>query len=204
MRGEEEETKLVPSLSDGVTKDGKRLLCWPLTFPDPQSLSPALLNLPSGSSPFDEHSHNHSHEHPHSHSHEESHAVPKHKAHLQPGYNPSITEIRSFYNISPDMDFEEASYLIRTILSFKYYQRYAFAMNHVRMQNFYALPEAHRALLKPRFTEKLQAIDEAIEKNALIAKRIARLGEQMYLGGMEVRTGGPLSPKQKYSEIKWS
>jgi hypothetical protein len=203
MGGDEEEAKLISSLSDGTTKDGKPLLRWPLTFPDLQSLSPAL-NLPDGSSPFNEHSHNHSHEHPHSHSHEESHAVPKHKAHLQPGYNPSITEIRSFYNISPDMDFEEASYLIRTILSFKYYQRYAFAMNHVRMQNFYALPEAHRALLKPRFTEKLQAIDEAIEKNALIAKRIARLGEQMYLGGMEVKTGGPLSPKQKYSEIEWS
>jgi hypothetical protein len=99
------------------------------------------------------------------------------------------------------MDLDEASYLLRTILSFKYYQRYAFAMNHVRMQNFYALPEAHRALLKPQFTDKLQAIDEAIEKNALIAKRIARLGEQMYLGGMEVRTGGPLIPKQKFPQI---
>ena len=95
------------------------------------------------------------------------------------------------------MDSEEASYLLRTILSFKYYKRYAFAMNHARMQNFYALPEAHRTLLQPEFTEKLEVIDEAIEKNAIIAKRIARLGEEMYLGGMEVRTGGPISPRQK-------
>jgi hypothetical protein len=123
------------------------------------------------------------------------------ETHLEPGYNPTIAEIKQFYNVPPEMDFEEASYLLRTILSFKYYQRHAFAMNHVRMQNFYALPEAHRALLKPQFTNKLQAIDEAIEKNSLIAKRIARLGEQMYLGGMEVRTGGPLTPKQKFPQI---
>lgn len=95
------------------------------------------------------------------------------------------------------MDFDEALYLIRTILSLKYYQRYTFAMNHGRMQQFYALPEAHRNLLQPSFTEKLEAIDAAIEENALIARRIARLGEEMYLDGIEVRMGGPISPRQK-------
>jgi len=70
-------------------------------------------------------------------------------------------------------------------------------MNHVRMQNFYSLPEAQRALLQPQFTAKLEAIDAAIEKNSLIAKYIAKLGEEMYLGGSEVPMGGPLKPKQK-------
>jgi carnosine N-methyltransferase len=96
------------------------------------------------------------------------------------------------------MDPDEASYLVRTILSFKYYQRATFAMNHVRMQQFYALPEAHRNLLQPSFTEKLEAIDEAIEKNAVIARLIARVGEEMLLFGMEVRMGGPITPRQKY------
>ena len=107
-------------------------------------------------------------------------------------------EIRQFYNVPASMDPEEASYLLRTILSFKYYQRHTFAANHVRMQNFYALSTKHRSLLEPQFTEKLEAIDTAIEKNAIIARRIARLGEEMYLGGMEVPTKGPLVPKQKY------
>lgn len=71
-------------------------------------------------------------------------------------------------------------------------------MNHVRMQQFYALPEAHRNLLQPGFTEKLEAIDEAIEKNAVIARLIARVGEEMLLFGMEVRMGGPITPRQKY------
>jgi hypothetical protein len=111
---------------------------------------------------------------------------------------PSYSEMSKFYNIPPSMEWEEASYLLRTILSFKYYQRHTFAMNHTRMQGFYALPESHRKILQPEFTAKLEAIDTAIEKNALIAKHIARLGEEMYLGGTEVRTGGPLVPKQKY------
>ena len=118
---------------------------------------------------------------------------------MESGTDLSSPEARQFYNIPPTMDSEEASYLLRTILSFKYYKRYAFAMNHMRMQNFYSLPEAHRTLLQPEFTEKLQAIDRAIEKNALIAKRIARLGEEMYLDGMEVKTSGPISPRQKYA-----
>lgn len=109
----------------------------------------------------------------------------------------SYSEASQFYHIPPSMDWEEASYLLRTILSFKYYQQHAFAMNHTRMQSFYALPESHRKLLQPGFTAKLEAIDMAIEKNALIAKRIARLGEEMYLGGVEVKTGGPLVPKHK-------
>ena len=119
--------------------------------------------------------------------------------HMDAGTDLNSPEVRQFYNIPPVMDSEEASYLIRTILSFKYYKRYAFAMNHVRMQNFYSLPESHRTLLQPEFTEKLQAIDEAIEKNAIIANRIARLGEEMYLDGQEVRMGGPISPRQKYT-----
>jgi hypothetical protein len=97
------------------------------------------------------------------------------------------------------MDAEEASYLLRTILSFKHYQRHTFATNHVRMQNFYALPEAHRRLLQPEFTKKLQAIDAAIQANGLIAMEIAKLGEEMYLGGAQVQTSGPLVPKEKYT-----
>jgi hypothetical protein len=112
--------------------------------------------------------------------------------------DPDYIEARQFYNIPPTMDWEEASYLLRTILSFKHYQQHTFAMNHARMRNFYALPESHRKLLQPVFTAKLEAIDVAIEKNAFIAKRIARIGEEMYLGGVEVRMGGPLVPMQKY------
>jgi len=141
------------------------------------------------------HSHDHSHDHAHEHSHHEDHR----------GYrpteldsNPDSMKIRQFYDIPPSMDIEEASYLIRTILSFKYYQRHTFASNHVRMQNFYSLPESHRRLLQPQFTEKLEAIDHAIVKNGILSKRIAKLGEEMYLGGKEVRTGGPLTPRQKY------
>ena len=95
------------------------------------------------------------------------------------------------------MEIEEASYLLRTILAFKYYQRHTFATNHVRMRNFYSLPESHRQLLQPQFTQKLEGIDHAIMKNGIIAKRIARLGEEMYLGGKEAKTGGPLTPRQK-------
>jgi hypothetical protein len=148
------------------------------------------------------HEHTHSHEHsgdlPHEHPHDDNRSVTAKPTHMDPGIDLSSPEVRQFYNIPPMMDSEEASYLLRTILSFKYYKRYASAMNHVRMQNFYALPESHRTLLQPEFTEKLQAIDEAIEKNAIIAKQIARLGEEMYLDGMEVRMGGPISPRQKY------
>ena len=96
------------------------------------------------------------------------------------------------------MDFDEASYLLRTILSFKYYQRNTFLTNHARMESFYALPEKHRNLLQPEFSMKLALIDDAIEKNALLAKKIARLGEEMYLNGMEVKMGGPLAPLHKF------
>ena len=68
------------------------------------------------------------------------------------------------------------------------------------MQSFYALPEAQRVLLQPEFTKKLAAIDEAIEKYAIIAKNIALLGEEMYLGGKEVPMGGPITPKEKDME----
>jgi hypothetical protein len=95
------------------------------------------------------------------------------------------------------MDPDEASYLLRTILSFKHYCRHTFTTNHHRMQNFYSLPQQHRALLQPRLTQKLQAIDEAIVANGVIAKRIARFGEEMYLGGAEVPAQGPLVPKEK-------
>ena len=108
--------------------------------------------------------------------------------------------VREKYNIPPMMDSEEASYLIRTILSFKYYKKHEFAMNHRRMKSFYALPETQRALLQPEFTKKLEAIDGAKEKNALIANTIAMLGEEMYLGGHEVPMGGPITPKEKDME----
>ena len=119
-----------------------------------------------------------------------------------PGHPPASQDLdspmaRRFYNIPSSMDSEEASYLIRTILSFKYYQRQSFEMNHIRMQNFYALPESQRALLQPQFTAKLEAIDSAIEKNALLAKQIATLGEEMYLEGREVKMDGPLRPRHK-------
>ena len=145
------------------------------------------------------HSHEHSDDHPHEHTHESNRSMKAEPTHMHAGTDLNSPEVRQFYNIPPVMDSEEASYLIRTILSFKYYKRYAFAMNHVRMQNFYSLPESHRTLLQPEFTEKLQAIDEAIEKNAIIANRIARLGEEMYLDGQEIRMGGPISPRQKYT-----
>jgi hypothetical protein len=69
------------------------------------------------------------------------------------------------------------------------------------MQSFYALPEKHRKILQPQFTEKLALIDQAIETNAVLAKRIAKIGEEMYLGGMEVKMGGPLAPLQKYVQL---
>jgi len=106
--------------------------------------------------------------------------------------------LRAFYHIPSGMDPEEASYLIRTILSFKYYTRQTFTANHVRMQNFYALPEAHRRLLQPEFTKKLQAIDAAIERNGVVARNIARLGEKMYLDGGEVKVSGPVVPRERY------
>ena len=95
------------------------------------------------------------------------------------------------------MDMEEASYLIRTILAFKYYRRKAFALNHERMRSFYAMPEAHRKLIQPEFTQKLEAIDDGIEKNAQIANRIATLGEIMYLDGARVPIDGPIVPQEK-------
>lgn len=136
------------------------------------------------------HSHDHSHDqfgdHDHDHPHGGHHtAISTSRRNAENELN--SPEARQFYNIPPTMDTEEASYLLRTILSFKYYKRHAFAMNHIRMQNFYALPEFHRVLLQPSFTQKLEAIDAAIERNAIIAKRIARLGEEMYLGGLEVQ-----------------
>jgi hypothetical protein len=145
------------------------------------------------------HSHDHYHDSPYSHSHDHSHndSVIASRLPVNSSFDFETAQIREFYNIPPSMDSAEASYLIRTILSFKYYQRYPFAMNHVRMQQFYALPEAHRNLLQPTFTEKLEAIDYAIEKNAIIARHIARIGEEMYLDGMEVKMGGPITPREK-------
>jgi len=110
----------------------------------------------------------------------------------------SSPSLREFYHIPSGMDPEEASYLLRTILSFKHYTQQIFIANHVRMQNFYALPEAHRRLLQPGFTQKLQAIDAAIERNGVIARKIARLGEEMYLGGAEAKLSGPVVPKERY------
>jgi hypothetical protein len=169
-----------------------------LTRPGPESpAKPRLAGSPSSLS--HSHDHNHPHEHtydrPHNHSHEEEHHSNVPSEHDS---DPESLKIRQFYDIPPSMDIEEASYLLRTILSFKYYQRHTFASNHMRMQNFYSLPEPHRQLLQPQFTQKLEAIDHAIVKNGIIAKRIAKLGEEMYLGGKEVRTGGPLTPRQKY------
>jgi hypothetical protein len=152
--------------------------------------------LPSGTHSHD-HSHPHSHEHA-SHPPTDARSITTNLSSLSPGYNPSVAEIRQFYPLDPSMDIDEASYLIRTILSFKYYQRNTLSMNHVRMQSFYALPEKHRQLLQPQFTDKLVGIDEAIEKNAVLARLIATVGEEMYTGGMEVKMGGPLSPKKKY------
>lgn len=144
--------------------------------------------------------HDHSGNH-HGHDHppqEGQHSLTSKPTHSNSGADLNSLEVRQFYNLPPSMDLEEASYLLRTILSFKYYKRYAFVMNHARMQNFYALPESHRILLQPSFTDKLEAIDTAIEKNAIIANRIAKLGEEMYLGGIVVKTGGPITPRQQY------
>ena len=105
--------------------------------------------------------------------------------------------LQRMYNIPPGMDADEASYLIRTILSFKHYKTHTFSLNHRRMQNFYALPSSQRELLQPEFTRKLEAIDLAVEKNSLVARRIARLGEEMYLNGKEVPMVGPVRPKEK-------
>jgi hypothetical protein len=149
----------------------------------------------------DTHSHDHSHLHSHSdtsshsHSHDDTRSI---TTTMSPGYNPSANEIRQFYHIDPAMDLDESSYLLKTILSFKYYQRNTTLMNHARMQSFYALPSRHRDLLQPGFTEKLEGIDMAIEKNAELARMVARVGEEMYLGGKEVKMGGPLAPLQKY------
>lgn len=165
--------------------------------PDVTGLTAQKPLSPSLSKHSHDHQHPHQHEHQHGHSHEHPSSI--RSAISVPGLqsNNLESEIREFYPIPPGMDVEEASYLLRTILSFKYYKQYAFAANHVRMQNFYALPESQRAILQPEFTNKLEAIDAAIEKNALIARRIARLGEEMYLDGMEVKMGGPLAPRQK-------
>jgi carnosine N-methyltransferase len=94
------------------------------------------------------------------------------------------------------MDLDESSYLLRTILSFKHYRPNTFTQNHLRVQNYYSLPASQRTLL-PNFLQRLEGIDQAVEVNALLAKRIARLGEEMYLGGQEVRMGGPLVPRQR-------
>ena len=146
-----------------------------------------------------EYSNPHPHDHHNGHGHSHEGMVGSHHRFVSSSHITSEEiQIRQIYPISPGMDMEEASYLLRTILSFKHYSQYAFAANHVRMQNFYALPARHRVMLQPNFIDKLEAIDSAIEKNALIAKRIARLGEQMYLEGMEVKMGGPIAPKQKY------
>ena len=147
------------------------------------------------------HPHNHEHGHEHGHSHDGMGIGQR-----RPLSEMSAKEvgIRQFYPISPNMDIEEASYLLRTILSFKYYKQYAFAANHARMQNFYALPARQRAMLQPDFINKLEGLDAAIEKNAQLAKRIARIGEEMYLDGMEVKMGGPLAPKQKYAHRFYS
>src|SRR5579859_4203272 len=131
-----------------------------------------------------------------------SHSYPHPPTRQPPPSDPGIltsSQLEEYYSIPPVMDPDEASYLIRTILAFKYYKRQTFAMNHHRMQQFYALSERHRSLIQPKFTEKLQGIDEAIEANAIIASRIARLGEEMYLGGLQVRMGGPVVPRQKLS-----
>jgi hypothetical protein len=112
--------------------------------------------------------------------------------------------LREFYNIPSSMDMEEASYLIRTILSFKYYQRKAFALNHERMRSFYAMPEAHRKLVQPEFTQKLEAIDKGIEKNTKIATSIARLGEMMYLDGATIPMDGPIVPVEKFVPFLYS
>jgi hypothetical protein len=136
--------------------------------------------------------HNHQH-HPHDHPH-------SHNTSILTSPNPDLftLQTRQFYNIPPSMDEQEASYLLRTILSFKHYSRHTFQQNHKRMQNFYTLSETHRHLLQPAFTQKLERIDVAIERNSVIAKRIARLGEEMYLGGMECPINGPIIPRQKY------
>ena len=90
--------------------------------------------------------HEHSGDLPHEHPHNDNRSVTAKPTHMDSGTDLSSPEVREFYNIPPTMDSEEASYLLRTILSFKCYKRNAFAMNHVRMQNFYALPESHRTL----------------------------------------------------------
>jgi hypothetical protein len=111
--------------------------------------------------------------------------------------DPDEAKVRELYNIPPSMDMEEASYLIRTILSFKYYQRKAYALNHERMRSFYAMPELHRKLIQPEFTNKLEAVDAGIEKNAQLANTIAALGELMYLNGTKVPMDGPIKPQRK-------
>ena len=143
----------------------------------------------------------HSHDGLGSHSH--SFSSPSHQRGPTgpvPATDPDLSSpsLREFYHIPSGMDPEEASYLLRTILSFKHYTQQTFIANHVRMQNFYALPEAHRRLLQPEFTKKLQAIDAAIERNGVIARKIARLGEEMYLGGAEAKLSGPVVPKERY------
>lgn len=172
-----------------------------LTAPGPESApKPRLGNHPSLAHSHDsDNGHTHSHEDSHDHAHDHSH-YGDHRSHdpREQDSDPESLKIRQFYDIPPSMDIEEASYLLRTILSFKYYQRHTFATNHVRMKNFYSLPESQRNLLQPQFTQKLETIDHAIVKNGILAKSIAKLGEEMYLGGNEVRTGGPLTPRQKY------
>jgi len=146
---------------------------------------PVLLSLES-SQP-----HSQDHSRPHAHSHNSPPPAP-----APTPTTPEEEQIRQFYPIPPEMDLEEASYLLRTILSFKHYRSHSFHTNHFRMQNFYSLPNTQRALLDS-FAQKLEGIDTAVEVNTRLARRIARLGEEMYLGGQEVIMGGPLAPRQR-------
>src|SRR5579862_3400163 len=80
------------------------------------------------------HPHGHDHDNGHGHGHGHSHEgmVGSHHRFASSSHiTPEEIQIRQFYPIPPGMDMEEASYLLRTILSFKHYSQYAFAANHV-------------------------------------------------------------------------
>jgi hypothetical protein len=145
---------------------------------------------------------------PHTHDHNHSHhslipsgATASLASTEEGGLHEQLYEL---YPVPPAMDYDEASYLIRTILAFKMYAKHTYSRNHTRMRQFYSLSQKHRTLLQPNFIKKLEGIDEAIEVNGVLAKRLSKVGEDMYLGGQAVTMNGPIVPLEKYERNSYN
>ena len=76
---------------------------------------------------------------------------------------------------------EDREVLLKTLSSFDLYRPSLHSANQLRRTDYISLPAAHKALL-PRYLQKLEEVDDAIQLNANLVESMMERGSAAFLG----------------------